>query len=61
MIPEDFCQKNQYVIYLTSDDMIYIFEVFKKYNLDKLYLIEGIGSEHLQMLDEYWYEENTPY
>ena len=38
MIPVGFFPKNKYVINLTTDDMIYKFEVYVDHNMDVLYL-----------------------
>ena len=42
MIPEYCCQNNQYVINLTSDNIISNFEAFKNNKLNTLYLSESM-------------------
>ena len=50
IIPEGFCQNNQYVINFNTDDMISKFEAFTKNNLDTLYLTESMRTEWIQTL-----------
>ena len=61
MIPLDCFQKNKYVINLTTYDMISKFEAFKNSKLDTFYLTEITGTKWVQMIDQYWNEESTPY
>ena len=59
MVPEDFCQNNQYLITFTTDENISKFEVFTNNKLDTLYPTESTRIEWLQTLYEYWDKGDT--
>ena len=61
MIPVDCCKKNASIINFTTDDMISKFELFPKNKMNNIYLAEIMGTDWLQMLDEYRDEKGTPY
>ena len=52
MIPAGFCQNNEPVFNSTNDDMISKFDVLSKKIMYLLELIEILGIEWLQNLDE---------
>ena len=61
MVPWDFCQKNKYITYFTSDDIISKPEVFTKYKLYISYLTKTMRTEWIKMLEKYWDGGDKPY
>ena len=59
MIHVDFCQKNESIINLTTDDITSKSEFFKKNKMNNLYLTGIMQTYWPQMLDENWYEKYT--
>ena len=61
MIPVDCFQRNHYEIRFTSNDVGSKFRRLQVRKMDIFHLNETMRTEWLQMIDEYWYEENIPY